>query len=145
MNNLLSKNDEEFKSQIENLEYPVSEFNHRAHLRLAYIYLVQEKNTEVAVNRMRESLKKLLIHAGVDPVVKFHETLTEAWILAVNHFINSTDSSSSSDDFIDQNPDMLDSDIMLSHYSADLLFSDQAKISYVEPDKEPIPKYKNKS
>jgi hypothetical protein len=141
----LSKNDEEFKSQIENLEYPVSEFNHRAHLRLAYIYLVQEKNTEVAVNRMRESLKKLLIHAGVDPVVKFHETLTEAWILAVNHFINSTDSSSSSDDFIDQNPDMLDSDIMLSHYSADLLFSDQAKISYVEPDKEPIPKYKNKS
>ena len=35
----------------------------------------------------------------------------------------------SADDFIERNPQLLDTKIMLTHYSADLLFSDQARVS----------------
>ena len=41
---------------------------------------------------------------------------------------------SSADDFIVRNPLLLDSKIMLTHYSADLLFSDQARAEFVEPN-----------
>jgi hypothetical protein len=45
----------------------------------------------------------------------------------------------SADDFIDRNPPLLDSKIMLTHYSADLLFSDLARTQFVEPNLDPIP------
>jgi hypothetical protein len=36
----------------------------------------------------------------------------------------------------------LDSKIMLLHYSAGLLFSPEARAAFVEPDLDPIPRYK---
>jgi hypothetical protein len=47
----------------------------------------------------------------------------------------------SSDEFIERNPVMLDSGIMLTHYSAGLLFSPEARAGFVEPDLDPIPRY----
>jgi len=36
---------------------------------------------------------------------------------------------------------LLDSKIMLTHYSAELLFSDQARAEFVEPNLDPIPRH----
>jgi hypothetical protein len=36
---------------------------------------------------------------------------------------------------------LLDSRIMLTHYSTELLFSDKARAKFVEPDLDPIPRY----
>ena len=135
---LLSRKDQEFKLQVEACELPVSEFDHRAHIRLAYVYLV-EGGAELAVQRMRKALTALLKHAGVDPSQKYHETLTEAWILAVHHSMKNTDNSESADGFIEKNTVMLDSKIMMTHYSAEVLFSEQARQSFVEPNLDPIP------
>jgi hypothetical protein len=52
-----------------------------------------------------------------------------------------TAASESADAFIEQNPMILDSRIMLTHYSAELLFSDAARSQYVEPDRDPIPRH----
>jgi hypothetical protein len=52
-----------------------------------------------------------------------------------------TPEAESSDAFIDANPQLLDSRIMLSHYSASLLFSPEARAEFMEPDQSPIPKY----
>lgn len=144
MNHSLSAEDREFRKQVEACEFPVAEFDHRAHLRLAYVYLVEE-DVGQAVRRMRDTLIGLLEHAGIEPAAKFHETLTQAWILAVHHFIKHTEQSESADDFIDQNPDMLDSGIMMTHYSAEVLFSDQARRAFVEPNLDPIPRHGPKS
>lgn len=140
MKHLISNEDQEFKNQVESCEYPMPEFDHRAHLRLAYVYLV-ENRTEGAVQLMRDTLTGLLKHTGIDPSEKYHETLTEAWILAVHHFMNNTDYSKSADDFIAQNSVMLDSEIMLTHYSAEVLFSEQARKKFVEPNLDPIPRH----
>jgi hypothetical protein len=141
MKHLVTNEDQEFKNQVENCEFPVPQFDHGAHLRLAYVYLVQNNSTDESVQLMREALAGLLKHAGVDPSAKYHETLTEAWILAVHHFMNNTENSSSADDFIEQHPVMLDSKIMLTHYSAEILFSDEARQSFVEPNLDPIPRH----
>ena len=140
MTHLLSKADQDFKHQIETCGFQVSEFNHRAHIRLAYVYLV-ENNTDSSVRRMRDSLFGLLKHAKIDPSQKYHETLTEAWVLAVHHFMSITNSSESADHFIEQNSLMLDSKIMMTHYSEEVLFSEPARQVFIEPDFEPIPRH----
>lgn len=44
-----------------------------------------------------------------------------------------TPASASADIFIDRNPIMLDSKIMMTHYSAELVFSDEARARFVIP------------
>ena len=135
---LLSEDDILFKQQIESCDFSIPDFDHRAHVRLAYVYLT-ENNPDVAIVQMKAALLGLLKHAGIDPDAKYHETLTKAWLLAVNHFMQSTTQAESADSFIDQNPSLLDSSIMLSHYSAELLFSEPARADFIEPDVSPIP------
>jgi len=112
-------------------------FTHEAHVRLAYVYLA-ELDVEAAARRMRESLLGFLEHNGI-PRSKFHETLTHAWILAVQHFMDKS-SCSSADEFVAKNPELLDSKIMLTHYSAAVLFSADARAALVQPDVDPIPR-----
>jgi len=140
MHHLLSTEDRAFRTQLESCETPPAEFNHRAHLRLAYVYLT-EHDTETAYQRMRDALVRFLEHNGVD-ASKYHDTMTRAWILAVRHFMEKTPGAGSSDSFIEQNPAMLDSKIMLTHYSAEVLFSNEAREGFVEPDLDPIPRYR---
>ena len=87
---------------------------------------------------MRRSLNLFLRHNGAGPP-KYHETHTQAWILAVHHFMKKTEGSDSADSFIDRNPEMLDSKIMMAHYSAEALFSDEARKTFAQPGREPFP------
>lgn len=136
MNCFLSQVDKEFKELVESCQFPISDFNHQAHLRLAYVYLVQN-DTEVSINLMRQSLIRLLAFNGIDPA-KYHETLTQAWILKVRYFMNFVEPLGSVEELIDLYPKMLDSNIMLMHYSKDRLFSDEARCAFVQPDLEPF-------
>lgn len=137
----LSAADHAFRSSVESGELSPADFNHRAHLRLAYVYLAgNETDADQACTRMRDTLLRFLSDHSVDPS-KYHETLTRAWILAVRHFMAQTDDSASADAFIDANPVMLDSKVMLTHYSTELLFSDEARRQLVEPDLDPIPRH----
>ena len=75
------------------------------------------------------------------PASKYHATITKAWILAVRHFMALTPDVESADVFINANAQLLDSNIMLSHYSASLIFSPEARAEFMEPDQSPIPRY----
>jgi hypothetical protein len=119
---------------------PPEQFDHRAHVRLAYAYLA-DHDSGAAVARMRSALRTFLRSHGIAPA-KYHETLTQSWILAVRHFMARSSGSDSADAFIAEHPELLDSKIMLSHYSASVLFSPEARASFVEPDTSPIPRYK---
>ena len=132
----LSEDDRDFRSAFEACISAPAEFNHEAHVRLAYVYLV-EGDVESAVQRMRAALLNFLEHNDI-PRSKFHETITRAWVLAVRHFMNKSTSASAAD-FMAKNPDLLDSRIMLTHYSASVLFSADARAAFVEPDLDPIP------
>ena len=135
----LSNDDRRFRYDFEACRIPPAAFDHRGHIRLAYTYLV-EGNAETALESMRSALLAFVRHHGID-VSKYHETITRAWVLAVRHFMEKTLPARSADEFIARNPIMLDSKIMLTHYSAELLFSPEARSRFVEPDLDPIPRH----
>lgn len=139
MTHELSDSDRAFRKKFESFSVDPSAFNHRAHLRLAYIYLASH-DTETAYQLMRDSLQAFLDHLGVGGS-KYHDTMTRAWIMAVRHFMEKTPDCESADSLIDAHPEMLDTKIMQTHYSAALLFSDEARAGFVEPDLDPIPRY----
>ncbi len=58
--------------------------------------------------------------------------------------MNNTENSESADAFIDKNIVMLDSKIMMTHYSPEVLFSKEARAAFVEPNLDPIPGMGNK-
>jgi hypothetical protein len=140
----ISSGDREFRSDFEAFRVTPPQFNHAAHVRLAYIYLV-EGDADSAVRKMREALRAFLQHHGIPPG-KYHETLTHAWVLAVRHFMTRSGNAltcASAADFIARNPELQDTGIMLTHYSASVLFSAEARESFVEPDLDPIPQSGN--
>lgn len=132
-----SNDDRAFLEAFEAGRISPAEFGHRAHVRLAYVYLT-EGAVDAAYVRMRAALHAFLERNAVDPS-KYHDTLTRAWIQAVRHFMEHSEAADSADAFIARNPRLLDSRIMLSHYSAAVLFSDEARARFVAPDLSPIP------
>lgn len=141
MNHRVSASDHAFRVDFEACAFPPSEFSHRAHVRLAYVYLA-EHETDAACEMMQDSLLAFLLHHHID-VSKYHETLTRAWIMAVRHFMEASPACESSEAFIERNPKLLDAKIMLTHYSAEVLFSDEARARFVEPNLSPIPRYES--
>lgn len=135
----LSDDDRLFRQRFEAFAIAPGDFDHRGHLRLAYTYLVGS-DVEAAYRRMRDALHAFIEHNGVDPG-KYHDTMTRAWILAVRHFMARTDAAPDFDGFVAQHPEMLDPRIMLTHYSAERLFSDTARARFVEPNLDPIPRH----
>jgi len=138
MNHITSLNDQDFKERLEACIFPVSDFDHRSHLRLAYVYLT-ENSIEVSNKLVRSALNRLLQHNNIEPTAKYHETLTKAWLLVVNHYMKGTKDLCSADEFIDKNPELLNSQIMMTHYTHEILFSDRARKKFIKPDLKEIP------
>jgi len=139
MKHAISLDDLQFQRSFEAFEIEPKSFDHFAHVRMAYIYLCQH-STEEAAQRMKASLLSFLEHLGVGRA-KFHETVTIAWTKAVRHFMERSVHSASSAEFIASNPRLLNTQIMLLHYSAQLLFSETARSTYLKPDLAPIPEH----
>lgn len=138
MKHSLSADDRNFRDEFETCRISAARFDHQAHIRLAYIYLA-EHDHDAALTLIRSTLLGFLRHQQID-LSKYHETMTQAWILAVRHFMEISPACGSSDAFIECNPIMLDSKIMMTHYSAEVMFSPEARARYVEPDLERIPR-----
>ncbi|WP_299669721.1 hypothetical protein [uncultured Ruegeria sp.] len=129
--------DIEFKDRFETGRVPLSEFSHREHLQLAFVYLC-ETGGDNAHERMQNSLKDFL-QANNVPDGKYHETLTQSWLRAVKYFMSRSQGAVSFEDFIAADDRLLDTNIMLTHYRRETLFSEKARSEYVAPDLQPIP------
>jgi hypothetical protein len=72
MRHRISPEDDRFRSAFEALQVEPREFDHAAHVRLAYVYLCED-SVEGAVGRMKRALLAFLAHLGVSES-KYHET-----------------------------------------------------------------------
>jgi hypothetical protein len=135
----VSSEDTAFRAAFESGRVPPAQFDHRAHVRLAYVYLVGQ-DPDAAAASMQSALQAFLQRHGI-AANKYHETLTRAWILAVRHFMERSPGTDCAEDLVARHPELLNSRIMLTHYSASTLFSDEARAAFVEPDASPIPRY----
>ncbi|NIS07892.1 MAG: hypothetical protein GWO07_03825, partial [Candidatus Dadabacteria bacterium] len=133
----ISQKDQEYFESFKAFKIKPEAFHHREHIRIAYI-LLAELSVEQAFITLKDDLLSFLDFIGAGKS-KYHETMTYAWLLAVNHFMNKCSPCSSSDEFIDSNKILLDKDIMYTHYSRELIESDNARMIFVQPDLELIP------
>lgn len=130
--------DRAFLAAFEACEIAPAAFTHREHVRLAYVCLC-EAEPDAAHARVRAALKGFISHNGVPPE-KYHETITRAWVLAVDHFMQKAPAPFDSfGAFIAADSRLLDPSIMLTHYSKERLFSETARAAFVEPDLQSIP------
>lgn len=139
MPHTLSEDDLHFRREFAAFRIPPAAFDHRAHLRLAYGFLV-ELDDDAALAAMRDTLLRFLAHFGIDPA-KYHATLTAAWLLAVRHFLVQSPPCASADDFLRHNARLLDGKLLLAHYSEQVLASPAARATFVPPDRDAIPRH----
>lgn len=125
-------NDEIFLSQFETCILPKEHFNHRGHLRIAWLYLNQ--NTyEVALFKLTHGLRRYATSLNAAHI--YHETLTRLWIYLVYKAI--TKKYSSFEDFIQANTELLNKSLPYQYYSTTLLDSEEARRYWIEPDLQP--------
>ena len=70
----------------------------------------------------------------------FHVTVTEAWMRVVEGAMaDDTDDAGAFDNWVAAHPDLLDGALLHRYFSDDLIRSDAARSSWVEPDRDPLP------
>lgn len=114
------------------------DWKHPEHLIVA-LYLVEAYGLTEAVARMRSGLLALLRSYGVDleKEMPYHETLTVFWMRTVYAY-----SLMKNGDLLSEKAKGLvpaySKDLPLRFYTEELLFSDRARVEYVEPDIRPL-------
>jgi hypothetical protein len=134
-------NDEEFLASFEAATIPQSEWHHRQHIKVAYLYL-RRYAFETALARMREKIQALNAVHNVpeSPTRGYHETMTRAWLHLVHLTLCEYGATESADLFFDQNPQLSQTKTLRLFYSRERFMSPQAKYAFVEPDLTPLPR-----
>jgi len=127
--------DDELAAAIEACHFPPEEFHHREHLRLALVYLRRYGFEESQV-RLSGSIRAYATHNGSPG--KYHETLTVAWLQLVERAAVHLQPESSFEDIGSAFPILLRSDALRNCYSRELLESDEARATFLEPDLMPL-------
>lgn len=124
--------DSEFVRQFEALSLSPDHFDHKGHIRLAFLYLEQYALDE-AIQRISSGIQKYATSLGASD--KFHVTITDAITRVIAQRKQATDSKSWQL-FLKENQDLVDDALSILHqyYSKDLLFSAMAKQQLLPPD-----------
>lgn len=138
MQHEVSGEDQEFPRSFDDCEAGPADFNPKAHLKLAYVLLAMH-GVKGAAPRFRSALQAFLQRNGIDPT-KYHETVTQAWLLAVLHFMERADTAANAEEFVKATPVLRDPKILFTHYSQEMIRSGRARREFVEPDLDPIPR-----
>ena len=124
--------DRDFARAFERGDVPPSEFSHRSHIRLAWVYLQEGPTFDAALARIRDGIKQFAAAAG--KADKYHETMTVGWMTVLAAARDRVGAELSFDDLLRLEPELADKDLLLRHYSRDRLFSDAARVAWVPPD-----------
>ena len=121
--------------QFEALEVDPSEFDHEAHVYVAWSYL-REMDLLTSIDRYRSVLRRLTAKLGVPD--KYHETMTWFYLLAVAERATGT-SATDWDIFKRRNPELFQRHpgLIRHYYSQSRLMSDTARQQFVLPDLSP--------
>src|SRR5947207_757516 len=113
--------DREFLAQFEDLSLPFAQWTHRAHVKVAYLYLIAHPFDE-ALLQMRRGIKAYNAHNQVPetPTSGYNETTTHAFL----HLIAATISAYSqamptqtADQFCDTHPQLMTRSALRLFYS----------------------------
>ena len=113
----------------------IKDFHHASHLHVAWVYLAESSSVQQAARKMRNTLRRFAAAAGKPQ--KYHETITLFWLQLLSR-PHAACRGERLEEIVHANPQLLEKDFPLAYYSAERLFSDEARTSWVEPDLKPL-------
>jgi hypothetical protein len=122
--------DRELVAAIEACTLPAAEFDHRQHVRLAWLYLAGEPLLE-ALRHFAETLKRYAASLGA--TTKYHETITFAFLFLIHERMQRRPAATF-DEFADANADLFEP-ILDRYYRPETLASPLARATFVMPDR----------
>ena len=132
----MTMNHLEFLTAFEDHSLPPEQFDHIGHLRIAWLYLINNKLDE-AIYKVTTGISSYATSLGATD--KFQHTLTEA-IVRIMAIRANNKCEVTFPDFLTNNPDLVENlpKVLNTYYSHDRLNSDLAKRTYLEPDRQPF-------
>ncbi len=133
----MNPDDRQFVNALESCTLAPELFDHRGHLRLAWLYL-SEYSLEQAIARVCRSINAYASSLGATD--KFHHTLTEAMTRIIHARMARTEAEDF-DAFVQANNDLLTQAacVLGQHYSKAGLNNAPARRRFVAPDLAPLP------
>jgi len=119
--------DVELTRALERSEIANENFHHISHLHVAWVYLAESSSMQQAANKMRDTLRRFAATAGKPE--KYHETITLFWIELLSSAYTAT-RGGRLEDIVRANPHLLEKNFPFAYYSAERLFSDEARSSW---------------
>jgi hypothetical protein len=136
--------DAAFLKSFEDLSLPFGQWTHRAHVKVAFLYLRDHPFDEALV-RMRRGIKAYNAANKVPegPASGYNETTTRAFL----HLIAATMAgygeampTPTADAFCDTHPQLMTRNVLRLFYSPQQRMHPLAKSEFVEPDLAPLPR-----
>ena len=121
--------DRDFVQAFETCTLPSEQFPHRAHVRLAWLYL-RDYSLLDALTRFVEGLKRYATSLGASS--KYHETVTWAYMFLI-HDRMARAPFETFEDFAAANPDLFNG-VLEKYYSKETLSSDLARRTFLMPE-----------
>jgi ribosomal protein S18 acetylase RimI-like enzyme len=117
------------------------QWNHRAHLTVAYL-LLRQGTLEEATQRMCEGVQRYNAAHGIaqTPTGGYHHTLTIAWMRVLHATMLAYGHADTAEQFLDQHPHLLSKTLLRLFYSRPRIMSREAQCGWVEPDLAPLPR-----
>lgn len=133
--------DAEFLRAFEDCTLPFEQWKHRAHLKVAYLYL-RELPFDAALDKVRASIRRYNAATNTPESLErgYHETMTRAWLHLVHVTLDEHGPAASADEFLDAQEQLLNRKALRLFYSNKQLVSWRAKAEWVEPDLAPLPR-----
>ena len=131
--------DKEFARAFERGEIAPADFDHRAHVRVAWVYLQEAPSLEAATARMREAIRRFA--ASANAAQKYHETITVLWMRVLAEVSARVTGPCELEALLEQHPELADKNLPLRYYTRERLFSDEARQRWLTPNLQlPTPK-----
>lgn len=121
-------NDEQLIAALEDGTLPESEFSHRNHVRIAYLYL-RQWGFAGAIERMSRSLRHYVALIGKGD--RYHETITVAFLAIINERMVRFGDGAGWLGFVKANPDILDKRLLYHYYRPETLNAPIARRAFV--------------
>ena len=122
--------DRDFVSAFESCTLPPDLFPHRAHVRLAWLYL-REHGLLETLSRYSEGIQRYASSLGASG--KYHQTITWAFLFLIHERMARADHPTF-DDFSAANEDLF-GPVLERYYSRETLQSELARTTFVMPER----------
>jgi hypothetical protein len=136
--------DQEFMRQFEDCSFPFEQWNHRAHVKLAFLYL-RSHPFEAALSKLRAGIQAYNAANGVPegPFTGYNETTTQALL----HIVKATMAAygdlyptESADAFCDAHPQLQSRHVLRLFYTPERRAHPEAKTRLIAPDLTALPR-----